>query len=135
MITDALKSRISVLSQLAIADGEFDTRELAFIYRVCIRHNIDVDSIGDIITEPQPVLCLNGLTEEDKFSYLVDILSLMMIDGKILPREVHFCLDISARLGFSQEAVRAFIDEMSARPEIDEVYIKESVSRLSLTRE
>lgn len=129
-MTEVLKNKISILSQLANADGNFDIRELTFIYGVCIRNKIEVDSIAEIISQPEPIISLESLTNPDKVSYLTDMFLLMMIDSKVLPKEIEFCLGIGKRLGFDQDGIRSFIDEISGQPDVNEEYLKERVGLL-----
>jgi len=129
-MTEALKNKISILSQLANVDGDFDIRELTFIYGICIRNKIEVDSIAPIITQPEPVISLERLTHQEKVSYLTDMFLLMMIDNKVLPKEIEFCLGIGKRLGFDLEGIRSFIVEISGQTDMNEEYIKERVELL-----
>lgn len=131
MITNVeAKNRISILSQLANVDGEFDVRELAFLYNVCLRNNIDLESIGDLISEPEPVISLNDVTADEQVQYLVDVLMMMMIDGKVLPSEVRFCLEIGTRLGFDTLELRALISEVSSHTSVSELCIRYRVESL-----
>lgn len=112
-MTAGLSAKISILSQLADVDGDFDMRELAFIYNVGLRNGMDVDRIGDIVANPEPVIHLEDLSIDDQQQCLTDILLLMMIDGKVLPKELEFCLTIAERLGFDAESVRLLVDGLS----------------------
>lgn len=129
-MTEQLKIKISILSQLANVDGHFDIRELAFIYNVCLRNNMAVDSIGDIIAEPEPVISLECLTADERAAYLTDILLLMMIDGKVLPKEIQFCLEIGKRLGFDPGAIQLFITELHGKADRSEDCIRKRVDLL-----
>lgn len=129
-MSEQLKIKLSILSQLANADGHFDIRELAFIYNVCLRNNITVDSIGDIISRPDPVISLDGLTAEDRAGYLTDMLLLMMIDGKVLPKEIQFSLEIGRRLGFDPDAIHSFIMELRDQRGVGREYIRGRVDQL-----
>lgn len=126
-MTEQLKVKISILSQLANADGVFDIRELAFIYNVCLRNNIGVDAVADIISQPEPVISLSGLTADEQAQYLTDVLLLMMIDGKVLPGEIQFSVDIGERLGYDPAAVRSFIGELGEHSVADEAYVRSRV--------
>ena len=126
-MTDQIKAKISILSQLANIDGEFDVRELAFLYNVCIRNDVQLDTIGDIISQPEPVISLEDLTREDQLNYLTDMLMLMTIDGKVLPAEVDFCIEIAERLNFDADAVALFIEELKSHSHVSDAYIRDRV--------
>lgn len=110
-VPQGLRARISILVQLANVDDEFHPRELSFIYGVGLRNNLDLDTIGDIIASPEPVIGVKDLTPEEKISLLSDSIQLIQLDGKVLPREVAFCLDMASRLGLGNPDVRLFIKE------------------------
>ncbi len=133
-MTDKLRGKISILSQLANIDNDFDIRELAFIYNICLRNNIEVDSIADIISNPEPSISLEKLSQEDKADYLSDLFLLMMIDGKVLPKEVQFCLEIGKRLGFDPNSINSLIQELSDVQNISEEYVRKKVDLLPKTR-
>lgn len=125
-----LSDRISLLSQLARIDGDFDIRELTFIYAVCIRNKVELDEIPNIISHPQPVIAFGHLTPEDRVNYLTDIILLIMIDGKVLPSEVHFALEIAEHLGFDRIATHGLINDICDAKGITEAAIKEKVNDL-----
>lgn len=129
-MTEQLKVKLSILSQLANVDGEFDIRELAFIYNVCLRNNIGVDAVADIISQPEPLISLSGLTADEQAQYLTDVLLLMMIDGKVLPREIQFSMDIGERLGYDPAAIRSFISELGEHSLVNEAYVRSRVDFL-----
>jgi len=128
-----IRDRISILAQLANADGDFDIRELAFIYNVSLRNNIEVETIAEIINEPHPIISYDTLSRNEKVDYMTDILFLMMIDGKILPKEIQFCLTLSKKLGFNQSDIQNLISELHYQPTITEVDLRTKVDHLNLT--
>ncbi len=128
---DKIRGKISILSQLANIDNDFDIRELAFIYNVCLRNDIHVDSIAEIISNPEPIISLETLTHKEKVEYLSDLFHLMMIDGKVLPKEIQFCVDIGKRLGFNPDAMYSLIHELRDQNKISEEYLKERIDNLS----
>lgn len=105
-----LKKKINMLIHLAGVDGHFDESERAFIYNICLRHGVDLDLIGYLIAEPEPIEDIDKLPHDTAVDYLTESILLMMVDGKVLPTEVKFCIDIGERLGFKREAVSELIE-------------------------
>lgn len=130
-MTQAVKQTISALVQMANVDGDLHPRELSFIYGVGLRKGLDVDSIGDIIEAPDPLIAMSNLNEADKVNLMSDVLRLMLVDGRVLPREISFCLEISERLGFASEGVQELIDELSAHAATDEQVIKDRLAAIA----
>ena len=104
-----LKKKINILIHLAGVDGHFAESERAFIYNICLRHGVDLDLIGYLIADPEPIEDLNHLSHETSIDYLSESLLLKMVDGKVLPTEIQFCLDIGERLGFDRVAIDELI--------------------------
>ncbi len=107
-----LRKKINILIHLAGADGHFDDTERAFIYNICLRHGVDLDTIGDLIAEPESIGSLGALSYDTAVDYLTESILLMLVDGKVLPSEILFCQDMSLRLGFPKSAVDRLIDEI-----------------------
>lgn len=129
MTDEKIKDRISILTQLANVDGDFDVRELAFIYNVSIRNNLEVDSIADIINTPHPVISFTELSDSEKVDYMADILFLMMIDGRILPKEIEFSLVIGYKLGFCKNDIQELITQLQYQ-DVNEVHLKKRIQLL-----
>ena len=107
-----LRKKINILIHLAGADGHFDDTERAFIYNICLRHGVDLDTIGDLIAEPESIGSLGALSHATAVDYLTESILLMMVDGKVLPSEILFCQDMGLRLGFQKAAVDQLIHEI-----------------------
>ena len=129
-----LKKKINILIHLAGVDGHFDESERAFIYNICLRHGVDLDLIGYLIAEPEPIEELENLPYETSIDYLTESILLMMVDGKVLPTEIKFCLDIGERLGFKREAIAELIEETQCDLQISYGELEERIKKLEFTR-
>lgn len=107
-----LRKKINILIHLAGADGHFDDSERAFIYNICLRHGVDLDTIGDLIADPESIGSLGALSHATSVDYLTESILLMLVDGKVLPAEILFCQDMGIRLGFSKSGVDELIEEI-----------------------
>jgi hypothetical protein len=125
-----LRQRINLLIQLALIDGELDIRERAFIYNVCIRNGVDLDTIGDMIDEPDPIPDLTQLPLPDRIDYITDCLTLTLIDGKVLPKEATFVEGISSQLGFGPEQFNSLVRDISVNVKITAQEIRARVSNI-----
>lgn len=115
---DTLKKKINLLIHLANADGHFDIKERAFIYNVCLRHGVEVDTIGDLIEHPEELNIHANLPEEVRIDYLTDCLLLILVDGKLLPKEINFCYTIGVQLGFSELVLEKMVTLIRTEPAI-----------------
>lgn len=116
-----LKKKINLLIHLALVDGELDIRELAFIYNVCIRNGIDLDTIGDLIEQREPLEDMTTMSTEARIDHITDCLVLTLIDGKVLPKETSFVMEIAKHLGIDQAAMESLVQnlgsELTATPD------------------
>lgn len=114
----ALKRKINLLIQLALVDGNIDIRERAFIYNVCIRNGVDLDTIGDMIDHQEPIANLAELSFSSRVDYITDCLMLTLVDGIVLPKETDFVMSIASQLGFAHESMDILISEIGDDMEI-----------------
>ncbi len=57
---------------------------------------------------------LNTLTKSQKEWYICAMHSMMHADGKILDKEVHYCLTIAEEIGINQSQYKTILDKMDA---------------------
>jgi len=130
-LSDVLKNKISLLVQLANVDGHFDTEERSFIYNVCIRKGVPLAVIGEIIDEVEPFDFPHNISHATAVDYLSECLLLMMVDGKVLPSEVRFCLEIGEELGFNKRLIEKLIKDLQ---ELNHVTYKEVTKHVARIR-
>ena len=107
----SIKSKLSVLVQLANIDGEFSGEEKDMIYMIGKANGISEDEINQLVENPEPIPPLSTLSEDDKFEYLFHIVQLMKIDSQVYLSEIKFCEELAEKLGFK----RNVISELSGR--------------------
>ena len=86
------------------------------------------DSIAEIIAEPYPIITLENLQEHDRIDYMANILSLILIDGKVLPTEIQLCLTMGKRLGFETGSLNTFLLELRDKADVSKEYLKKKWS-------
>ena len=107
----SIKSKLSVLVQLANIDGEFAGEEKDLIYMIGKANGISAEEIDDMVENPEPLPPLSTMSEDDKFEYLFHLVQLMKIDSQVYLSEIKFCEELAERIGFK----RAVISELSSR--------------------
>lgn len=107
----SIKSKLSVLVQLANIDGEFAGEEKDLIYMIGKANGISEDEINNMVENPEPIPPLSTLSEDDKFEYLFHLVQLMKIDSQVYLSEIKFCEELAEKLGFK----RNVISELSSR--------------------
>lgn len=107
----SIKSKLSVLVQLANIDGEFAGEEKELIYMIGKANNVSREEIDNMVENPEPLPPLSTMTDEDKFEYLFHLVQLMKIDSQVYLSEIKFCEELAEKIGFK----RNVISELSSR--------------------
>jgi len=107
----SIKSKLSVLVQLANIDEDFAGEERSLIYMIGKANGVSQAEIDDLVENPEPLPPLSTMTEDDKFEYLFHLVQLMKIDSQVYISEIKFCEELAERLGFK----RTVISELSSR--------------------
>ena len=107
----SIKSKLSVLVQLANIDGDFAREERALIYMIGKANGITEKEIDGYVENPEPLPPVSTMSEDDKFEYLFHLVQLMKIDSQVYLSEIKFCEDLAERLGFKSNV----ISELSSR--------------------
>ncbi len=107
----SIKSKLSVLVQLANIDDDFAGEEKSMIYMIGKANGISEKEIDNMVENPEPLPPVSTMTEDDKFEYLYHIVQLMKIDSQVYLSEIKFCEELAEKLGFK----RNVISELSSR--------------------
>lgn len=107
----SIKSKLSVLVQLANIDDDFAGEEKDLIYMIGKANGVSEEEINAMVENPEPIPPLSTLTEDDRFEYLYHLVQLMKIDSQVYLSEIKFCEELAEKLGFRKNV----ISELSAR--------------------
>jgi len=107
----SIKSKLSVLVQLANIDGDFAGEEKDLIYMIAKANGVSKEEVHDLIDKPEPLPPLSTLSDDDKFEYLYHIVQLMKIDNQVYLSEIKFCEEMAEKLGFKKNVIA----DLSAR--------------------
>lgn len=115
--------RLKYLVQLALVDNTFDDEEMKFVVNVGRANNMSEDEINSIINEGLKRKDFDntefiGLSFDQKFEYLVSIIELMKVDGKIYLSEINYCKDIAEKLGFKREVISKVTSKIHSDPSL-----------------
>lgn len=113
--------RLKYLVQLALVDNEFDDAEMKFIINLGRANNLNEDEINAIINTGLKQREFDtdeflGLSFDERFEYLVSVVELMKIDGKIYLSEINYCKEIAQKLGFKKEVISKAITKIHSDP-------------------
>lgn len=99
------KKQLNILIQLAEADKHFAKVEREMVFKIAKDRNFPEDVVNNLIRNPEPIGTLGALSNDQKFEYLIDCITLMFVDQKVFESEVIFCKSIAIKLGFMKNVV------------------------------
>jgi hypothetical protein len=114
----SIKSKLSVLVQLANIDDDFAGEEKDLIYMIAKANGISQDEVNDLIENPEPLPPLSTISDDDKFEYLYHIVQLMKIDSQVYLSEIKFCEEVAERLGFKKNVISDLSKRIYSDPSI-----------------
>ncbi|XOV94176.1 MAG: TerB family tellurite resistance protein [Bacteroidota bacterium] len=97
--------QINILVHLSMADEHLAEEETKMIHKVGERNGLTKSEIDEIIRNPKPIPVLKGLTPDEKFDYLYNVIFLMKVDGKIFQSEIKFCEKVASAMGYKPSVV------------------------------
>ncbi|MDE0471196.1 MAG: TerB family tellurite resistance protein [Ekhidna sp.] len=114
----SIKSKLSVLVQLANADGDFADEERSLIYMIGKANGITEKEIDGYVENPESLPPVSTMSEDDKFEYLFHLVQLMKIDGQVYLSEIKFCEDLAEKLGFKRSVISELSSHIYSDPAI-----------------
>lgn len=111
--------QLSVLVHLSRVDKYVDPRECKLIHYIGALNGLSKDQIETIIEHPKPMPSLGGLNVDDRLDYLLNIVQLMKVDGKVFTSEIEFCEKIALKLGYLPGVIADLSQFTYADPEIN----------------
>ncbi len=107
-----IASRISVLVNIGRIDGELAKSELALILGIGKDAGMSEHETMAIVDSPlqlQEMGSLADASEEEKFEFINDIVTLMNVDNQLTKDEINYCLKVTRLLGYRDSVLFEFI--------------------------
>jgi hypothetical protein len=101
---DAL-AQMKLLVSLAQADGKVAEREKNYIINIGRANGIYPDQIDPLFTRDFDVKVPTGLSDDDKFDCIYNLVQLMKIDERMYQEEIKFCSSIATRFGYDPQVM------------------------------
>ncbi len=114
----SIKSKLSVLVQLANIDGDFAGEEKDLIYMIAKANGISQEEVNDMIENPEPLPPLSTISDDDKFEYLYHLVQLMKIDSQVYLSEIKYCEELAEKLGFRKNVISDLSAKIYSDPSI-----------------
>lgn len=106
------KSHIVNLVSLALADGIIDKKEQALLIKIATQTGMSSGEFEEILENPEKVKFYPPATKEEAAVQLLDLILMMLADGKVQDSELKFCTEVALKLGFPARKVDYIIENI-----------------------
>ena len=113
-----IKEQLKILIQLAVSDGLIAEKESRLIMSIGQANGLPKEEVKAMMDAPEPMGNLSGLTDDQKFEYLYNIVQMMKVDGQVFKSEISFAEDIAIKLGYKKEAISELSSRIYSDPSI-----------------
>ncbi len=110
------KKKLNILIQLAEADKHFAKTEREMILKIAQDRKFPEEEVNQLIRNPEPIDTLGALSNDQKFSYLIDCIDLIFADQKVFESEIIFTKSIAIKLGFKKNVVDYLVENINKKP-------------------
>lgn len=121
--TKIRKSHIMNLMTLAASDGHIDQREQELLFDIASRWGLPPSEFQDILKNPHKVKFTPPSNNQDRAYQMLDLVFMMMIDGKIRESEMDLCKTLAPSLGYPpsivDKLVKIIVDSINSNIERD----------------
>jgi hypothetical protein len=105
------KAELNILINLAASDSKIEDKEAKLIQMIGHANGFNKDEVTLMIQNPQPIAeSLSGMTSDEKFEHLYNLIQMMKMDGQVFRSEIIFCENVAEKLGYR----KGIVGELSA---------------------
>ncbi|WP_281980338.1 hypothetical protein [Tenacibaculum mesophilum] len=106
------KSHFKNLLAVAMADGKIDNIEFDYIMSLANKCYMTQDEVQRVIDSPEQITFYAPKSDRERFDQIYDLVTVMLIDGKIDERERSLCKMFAMKLGFRTAIVDQLIKDV-----------------------
>jgi uncharacterized tellurite resistance protein B-like protein len=126
--------QLKLLINLAGMDGEVGEKERNYIFNIG-----RANGLAEVVVEPlfnthHETIIPTNLDSDQKFNYIVSLVQLMKIDGRLYKEEIKYCSRVAAKLGYTKEIIFDLMLHVSATMAETEVKALRELTKKYLTK-
>ncbi|MDM9630903.1 TerB family tellurite resistance protein [Robiginitalea aurantiaca] len=106
------RSHFKNLFSVARADGDVDRAEMDLVIGLAEKFHMSTDEVTRIIRNPEDVALFTPKTAEERMEHLYDLISVMMVDGRIDEKELFLCKSLAMKLGCSDKTIDSLLRDL-----------------------
>ncbi len=125
------RTHLNILVQLAKVDGVIVQDEIDLIKQIGTANGMSSVEISQCFDDPDLIENLEGLTDDEKYEYIYNIVRLMKIDGRLYKEEIKFCAKMASKLGYDEEVLMELMLKIYSDPDIttDKEKLKSAIQK------
>lgn len=104
------KSHFKNLLAVAYADGNLENVEFDYIMLLAQKCYTTEDEVRRVIDHPQEIDFVPPKTARERFDQVYDLVTVMLVDGEIHPKEMKLCKTFAIKLGFRPQIVDDLVE-------------------------
>jgi len=106
------RSHFKNLFAVARADGDVDRAEMDLVIGLAEKFHMSTDEVTKIIRDPDAVALVTPKTPKERMEHLYDLITVMMVDGKIDEKELFLCKSLGVKLGCGEENIDSLVRDL-----------------------
>ena len=117
-----INPHLNILVQLAMVDGETDDTELELIREIGKSNRLsdeDIEKVIETTDASDSLPSLDQLTADEKAELMYNLVLMMKADGIVHKNEMTFCLKVTKKLGFDDNALYELVSSTDVDQELN----------------
>ena len=106
------RSHFKNLFAVARADGDVDRAEMDLVIGLAEKFHMSTDEVTKIIRDPDAVALVTPKTPKERMEHLYDLITVMMVDGKIDEKELFLCKSLGVKLGCEETDIDSLVRDL-----------------------
>lgn len=106
------KSHFKNLIAVALADGHLDDAEMELILHLANKCYMTPDEVKRVIERPELINFHPPKTNQERFDQIYDLVTVMLVDGKVDENERELCKMFALNLGYKSAIVDRLIHDI-----------------------
>lgn len=106
------RSHFKNLFAVARADGDVHRAEMDLVIGLAEKFHMSTEEVTKIIRDPDSVALVSPKTPEERMEHLYDLITVMMVDGRIDEKELFLCKSLGVKLGCGEDTIDSVVREL-----------------------
>jgi uncharacterized tellurite resistance protein B-like protein len=106
------RSHFKNLFAVARADGNVDRAEMDLVIGLAEKFHMSTEEVTKIIRDPDAVPMVTPKTPQERLEHLYDLITVMLVDGKIDEKELFLCKSLGVKLGCGEDSIDPLVRDL-----------------------